>query len=57
MREPKYYIYLNDDEYSLLLNALISMKNELLREGRYTDAVDDIIVKVSKAKLKKVRIK
>lgn len=30
MREPKYYIYLNDDEYSLLLKALISLKNELL---------------------------
>lgn len=57
MRTPKYYIYLNDDEYSILLKALISLKNKLLREGRFTDAVDDVIVKLSKAKLKNVRIK
>lgn len=56
MREPKYYIYLNDDEYSLLLKALISLKNELLREGRYTDAIDELIIKLSKAKRRKTNI-
>ena len=55
MRTPKYYLYLTDEEYSLVMQALVSMKNKLIREGRYTDAVDELIIKFSKAKRKKVR--
>lgn len=56
MRTPKYYLYLTDEEYSLVLQSLVSLKNNLIREGRYTDAVDELIIKLSKAKKKKVRI-
>lgn len=56
MRTPKYYLYLTDEEYSLVLQSLISLKNNLIREERYTDAVDELIIKLSKAKKKKVRI-
>lgn len=56
MRTPKYYLYLTDEEYSLVMQALVSLKNKLIREGRYTDAVDELIIKFSKAKRKKVRI-
>lgn len=56
MRTPKYYLYLSDEEYSLVLQSLVSLKNNLIREDRYTDAVDELIIKLSKAKKKKVRI-
>lgn len=56
MRTPKYYLYLTDEEYRLVLQSLVSLKNNLIREGRYTDAVDELIIKLSKAKKKKVRI-
>ncbi len=56
MRTPKYHLYLTDEEYSLVMQALVLLKNKLIREGRYTDAVDELIIKLSKAKRKKVRI-
>lgn len=56
MRTPKYYLYLTNEEYRLILQFLVSLKNNLIRKGSYTDAVDDIIIKLSKAKKKKVRI-
>ncbi len=55
MRTPKYHLYLTGEEYSLVMQALVSLKNKLIREGRYTDAVDELIIKLSKAKRKKVR--
>ena len=41
MREEKFHIYLNDDEYSRLIQSLIRLKNSLTAQGRCTDAVDD----------------
>lgn len=51
MRTPKYYLYLTDEEYRLVLQSLISLKDHLIREGRFTDAVDELIIKMSKARL------
>lgn len=56
MKFPKYYLYLSDDEYRFVIQALISLKNRLLIEGRYTDGVDELIIKLSKAKKKKIHI-
>ena len=38
MREEKFHIYLNDDEYSRLIQSLIRLKNSLTAQGRCTDA-------------------
>ncbi len=56
MRTPKYHLYLTDEEHSLIMQALVLLKNKLIREGRYTDAVDELIIKLSKVKRQKVRI-
>ena len=53
----KYHVYLTYEQRRLLLDSLIDMKNELIRTGHYTDAVDEIIVMVTKAKIKRVRVK
>lgn len=57
MREEKFHIYLNDDEYSRLIQSLIRLKNGLTAQGRCTDAVDDILYKVLSAKRRKFKIK
>ena len=57
MREPKYHIYMNEEERSRVIQSLISLKNDLLEQGRYTDAVDDVLCKFIKAKKKTVKIK
>ena len=57
MREKKYHIYLTDDEQSRAIQSLINLKNNLIVQGRYTDAVDEVLLKVLSAKKKKLKIK
>lgn len=33
------------DEMRIIVLALIELKNQLLAEGRYTDAVDDLLIR------------
>ena len=57
MKKQKYHLYLSKDEYSEVLQSLIRLKNSLLAQSRYTDAVDDILCKVLSAKKRKFKIK
>ena len=57
MREKNYHIYLTDDEQSRVIQSLINLKNNLIVQGRYTDAVDEVLLKVLSAKKKKLKIK
>ena len=57
MREEKFHIYLNDDEYSRVIQSLIRLNNSLISQGRYTDGVDDVLCKVMLAKKRKLKIK
>ena len=56
MRNTKYHIYLNSEERRLLINSLINLKNRLIAEGKYTDLVDEVLVKVAKAKIKNIKV-
>ena len=47
MREQKYHLYISANEHSEIIKNLIRLKNKLQSEGRYTDAVDDLIIKFS----------
>ena len=57
MREEKFHLYLNDDEYRRVIQSLICLKNSLIAQGRYTDGVDDVLCKVLSAKKRKFKIK
>ena len=57
MREKKYHIYLTDDEQIRVIQSLINLKNNLIVQGRYTDAVDEVLLKVLSARKKKLKIK
>lgn len=56
MKQKKYHVYLSDMEYRHIIETLINMKNDLNSQGRYTDAVDDVLCKFISAKKKKVAI-
>ena len=45
MKSPKYHLYLTSKEYTQVISALVKLKNELISEGRYTDAVDELLIK------------
>ena len=57
MRNPKYHLYLTHNERRIVINSLICLKNNLISQGKYADAVDELIVKLTKAKLKRIKIK
>lgn len=56
MKSQKYHIYLSIEEQIRVLKALNASRNRLIEQNRYTDAVDDVICKISNAKRKKVKI-
>ena len=51
--EKKRYIVLDDHEWKIVINALNDFRNSLIQQGRYTDAVDDIMIKVINTKSKR----
>lgn len=56
MKTEKYHIYLSTKERNEIVVSLINLKNKLIEQGRYTDAVDDVLFKVLKTKRKKIKI-
>lgn len=48
----KYYIKLTEHERSQIIHSPIDKNNALMAQGRYTDAVDEVILKMMKAKKK-----
>ena len=56
MKNPKYHVYLTNEERSEVLKSLIDLKNEMIAQGKYTDVLDEIIVKLYKARKKNIKI-
>lgn len=52
----KYYINLNDKEYFDALSSLVNKRNKLIQSGKYTDGIDEVIMKIKKSKKKKFRV-
>ena len=57
MKAEKNHIYLSAKERNEIVAFLINLKNKLIEQGRYTDAVDDVLCKVLSAKKRKLKIK
>ena len=53
----KYHIYLTAEERRTVINILIDLRNDLISRGKYTDVIDELIIKFTKAKVKKIKIK
>ncbi len=53
----KYHIYLTAEERRAVINSLIDLRNNLISRGKYTDIIDELLIKLTKAKVKKIKIK
>ena len=47
-REKNVYLTVSAAELRLIRDSLLALRNRLLSEGRYTDAVDDLLIKILK---------
>ena len=56
MKDPKYHIYLTNEERSEVLKSLIDLKNEMIVQGKYTDVLDETIVKLYKSRKKNIKV-
>ena len=56
MRDRKYYIALDGFERRVVVNCLNEMRNSLIANGKYTDAVDEILLKIIDAKQMKFKV-
>ena len=56
MKENKYYIALDDFERRMVVNCMNEMRNKLIAEGKYTDALDEVILKVIHSKQKRLKV-
>ena len=55
-KEKLYHIALDDYEHGVVIRSLNDEKTKLMEEGKSEDAVDDLLVKVGNAPLKKFKV-
>ena len=41
----------------MIVGSLIELRNHLVSEGRYTDVIDELLVKFTNAKVKRIKVK
>lgn len=56
MKEERYHIALDKYDKNIVMNALNTLRNNQVKEERPTDPVDDLIIKVSNAPQRKVKV-
>lgn len=54
--KQKYYLALNAQEHRLMIESLNQLRNKLIADGKYTDAVDEVLIKIIGAKQKKLKV-
>lgn len=54
--KEKYYIVLEEYERRMIINSLNELRNRLIADGRYTEAVDEILIKIINAKKKQFKV-
>ena len=52
-----YHIYLTAEERRVVINRLIDLRNNLISQGMYIDLVDELLIRISKTKAKKIKVK
>ena len=53
----KYHLYLTNEEHKAVISSLIELRNRLFFKRKYTDVVDKLLVKLTRAKMKKIKVK
>ena len=55
-QEEMYHLALDGYEHGIIIRSLNDEKTDLMNEGKSTDAVDDLIIKVGTAPKKKFKV-
>ena len=50
MKEPKRILVLSPSEYRLMLYGLLHVRNKMIDQGRYPDAINELLVKLQRAR-------
>lgn len=56
MRDEKSYIALDDFEHRIVVDCMNEMRNNRIANGKYTDAVDEVLLKIIDAKQKEFKV-
>ena len=48
MKAPKRVLALTTAEHRLMIRGLLQFRNKLIDQGRYTDAIDELLIKLQK---------
>ncbi len=56
MLNKKYHIYLTAEEKRTVVKALVDVRNSLISAGHYTDAIDDLLIRILSLKSKNMRV-
>ena len=56
MREKKYYIALDDFERRVVVNCMNEMRNALIEDGKFTESLDEVMLKIIRSKQKKFKV-
>lgn len=54
--KQKYYLVLNDQERRLMMESLNQLRNKLIADGKYTNAIDEVLLKIIGAKRKQFKV-
>lgn len=56
MRDKRYYIALDDFERRVVVNCMNEMRNSLIENGKCTEALDGVLLKIIRSKQKKFKV-
>ena len=56
MKEKLYHVDLDDYEHGIVLRSLNDERTKLMEEGKTSDAVDELLIKVGNAPQKRVKV-
>lgn len=51
-----YYLALKDLERAVIIRSLNNLRNHLINQKKYTDGVDDVLIKIISARKKNFKI-
>lgn len=54
--KQKHYLVLNTQEHRLMIESLNQLRNKLIADGKYTDAIDEVLLKIIGAKQKNLKV-
>lgn len=52
--KKKVQLFINDLEHDIIVQSLLSWKNDLQAKGHYTDAIDEVLLKLLRAPKKHI---